>query len=156
MKATSKILTMMMVIMMTVFSLGVSAQNNKQRMSREQLAETQANYIANQLAMDDATAAKFKATYSAYEKELWALGPRVKPQRGGGNTDAQAEQKISDRFRRSQQILDLREKYYKKYSQFLSQKQIERVYQLERQMMQRLGKRAQRGRKPMRGQTQRQ
>lgn len=71
MKATSKILTMMMVIMMTVFSLGVSAQNNKQRMSREQLAETQANYIANQLAMDDATAAKFKATYSAYEKELW-------------------------------------------------------------------------------------
>lgn len=147
---------MMMVIMMTVFSLGVSAQNNKQRMSREQLAETQANYIANQLAMDDATAAKFKATYSAYEKELWALGPRVKPQRGGGNTDAQAEQKISDRFRRSQQILDLREKYYKKYSQFLSQKQIERVYQLERQMMQRLGKRAQRGRKPMRGQTQRQ
>lgn len=155
MKATSKILTMMMVIMMTVFSLGVSAQNNKQRMSREQLAETQANYIANQLAMDDATAAKFKATYSAYEKELWALGPRVKPQRGGGNTDAQAEQKISDRFRRSQQILDLREKYYKKYSQFLSE--TDRACLSARATDDAAaGKAGTKRRKPMRGQTQRQ
>lgn len=157
MKATSKILTMMMFIMMTVFSIGASAQNNtKQRMSREQLAETQANYIANQIAMDDATAAKFKATYSAYQKELWAIGPRLKAQRKGGNYDTQAEQNISERFRRSQQILDLREKYYKKYSQFLTQKQIERVYQLERQMMQRLGKRAQRGQRPQRGKFQQQ
>jgi hypothetical protein len=46
---------------------------------------------------------------------------------------------------RSQKILDLREKYYKKYSAFLTQKQIERVYELERKAMQRLSKRGQRG-----------
>ena len=64
-------------------------------------------------------------------------------------TDAEAEQAIKQRMERSQKILDLREKYYKRYSQFLTPKQIERVYELERKTMQRLSKkghRAQRGR----------
>jgi hypothetical protein len=55
-------------------------------------------------------------------------------------TDAEAEQAIKQRMERSQKILDLREKYYGKYSQFLSPKQIERVYELERQAMQRLAR----------------
>ena len=37
----------------------------------------------------------------------------------------------------SEKILDIRQKYYKKYSQFLTQQQIQRVYELERQMMKR-------------------
>ena len=39
-------------------------------------------------------------------------------------------------------ILDLREKYYKKYSQFLTQKQIERVYELESKVMRRMAQRS--------------
>ena len=39
-------------------------------------------------------------------------------------------------------ILDLREKYYKKYSQFLTQKQIERVYELESNVMRRMARRS--------------
>ena len=37
----------------------------------------------------------------------------------------------------SEKILNIPQKYYKKYSQFLSQQQIQRVYELERQMMKR-------------------
>lgn len=47
---------------------------------------------------------------------------------------------MKERFAHSQKILNLREKYYGEYSKFLTQKQIQRVYQLERQMMQRLSK----------------
>ncbi|MCI6724310.1 MAG: hypothetical protein MR463_07670 [Bacteroidales bacterium] len=43
---------------------------------------------------------------------------------------------------RSRMILDLREKYYKKYSQFLTQKQIERVYELESKVMRRMARRS--------------
>ncbi len=137
------------ILMMALCSIPVNAQNSQpqsnqhQRMSREQLAKAQANYIARQ-------------TYCDCVKEFWALGPRVKQNRKSGNTDAQAQQAITDRFERSQKILALREKYYKRYSTFLTQKQIQRVYEMERQMMRRLsqksgkGARGGQGRKQMR------
>ena len=134
------------ILMMAMCSISANAQSNqRQRMSREKLAEAQANYIARQLALDDATTGKFVSTYCDFLKELWALGPRVKQNRKGGNTDAQAQQASTDRFERSQKILALREKYYKRYSTFLTQKQIQRVYELERQMMRRLSQKGGKG-----------
>ena len=32
----------------------------------------------------------------------------------------------------SEKILDIRQKYYKKYSEFLTQRQIQRVYEIEK------------------------
>ena len=52
-------------------------------------------------------------------------------------SDAQTEQEIKQRFEMSEKILNIRQKYYKKYSQFLTQQQIQRVYEIERQMMKR-------------------
>lgn len=143
------------ILMMTLSGLSANAQNNqRQRMTREQLAEAQANYIANQLALDDATTSKFVNTYCDFQKELWGIGQRVKQNRKGTTTDAQARQNINDRFERSQKILALREKYYKRYSTFLTQKQIQRVYELERQMMRRLSQKG--GKAPRKGQGRRQ
>ena len=129
------------IIMLTIFSMMAVAQNNDiQRLSREELAEKQAKYIAHELAMDDATTHKFVTTYCAYQKEVWALGPRVKENKDTEMTEAEAEQLIQARFERSQKILTIREKYYKEYSKFLTAKQIERVYEIERQLMHRLSK----------------
>lgn len=58
---------------------------------------------------------------------------------------ARLQQAITDRFERSQKILALREKYYKRYSTFLTQKQIQRVYEMERQMMRRLSQKSGKG-----------
>ena len=140
-------------IMMAVCATAVQAQNNQnneQSMSREQLAEAQAKHISHELAFDDATSKKFVDTYMDYQKEVWDLGPRLSRRQQQAQTDAEAEQAIKQRMERSQKILDLREKYYKRYSQFLTQKQIERVYELERKDMQRLGKK---GQAPRRGRT---
>jgi hypothetical protein len=56
-------------------------------------------------------------------------------------TDAEAEKAIKDQFDHSQKVLSLRQEYYNKYSKFLSAKQIQRVYELEKQSMNRLSKR---------------
>ena len=136
-------------IMMAVCTTSVQAQDNnqsnKQRMTREQLAEKQGKYIAHELAFDEQTTQKFLATWLDYQKEVWAMGPRLKKHDKDSQTDAEAEQAIKQRMDRSQKILDLREKYYKRYSQFLTQKQIERVYELEHKAMKRLSKRAHQG-----------
>lgn len=137
-------------IMMVAFSTAVSAQeanaqqpSKKQRMSREQMAEMQAKHISRQLALDDATSQKFIETFSAYQKEVWALRPQGKGmhKKKSEMTDAEAEKAIKDQFDHSQKVLTLRQEYYKKYSKFLTAKQIQRVYELEKQSMNRLAKR---------------
>jgi len=137
-------------IMMVAFSTVVSAQeanaqqpSKKQRMSREQMAEMQAKHISRQLALDDATSQKFIETFSAYQKEVWALRPQGKGmhKKKSEMTDAEAEKAIKDQFDHSQKVLTLRQEYYKKYSKFLTAKQIQRVYELEKQSMNRLAKR---------------
>ena len=133
---------MMVVAMMTVStSVFAQAPNQKQRLSREQLAEKQAQYIAHDLGLDDKTSSKFIDTYTQFQKEVWALGPRPHHKKGEVKTDAQTEQEIKQRFEMSEKILNIRQKYYKKYSQFLTQQQIQRVYELERQMMKRFAQR---------------
>lgn len=126
---------------------GQNNNNNRQRISREQLAGIQAKEIAEEMAMDDATRQKFIDTYDRYQKEIWALSPKLGKQRGRDNferSDAESEQLIKDRFARSQQILAIRQKYYAEYSKFLTQRQIERVYELEKQIKQRLVKKGMR------------
>ena len=108
-------------------AVSATAQTPQQRMSREQLAETQAKYIARELAFDDNLSSQFVTTYCECKKEVWALGPR-----SGKDCSMQ------ERFDRSQKLLDIRQKYYRLYSRFLTDRQIENVYKLERRMMHRM------------------
>ena len=121
----------------------ISAQNNKrQRLTREELADKQARHIAQTMAFDEATTKQFVETYTACQKEIWALGPRMKGARKQANaqqqTESEAKQDIALQFERSEKLLQIRQKYYAEYSKFLTQNQIKRVYVLERRMMKRL------------------
>ena len=128
-------------LVMIVFHVNTYAQKSEQqRMTREQLAETQAQFIANEMAMDEKTAQQFVETFCQFQKEIWALGPRPKREKAH-LSDKEAEQAMNERFAHSQKILDLRKKYYLKYSKFLTPTQIEDV--LERRMMNRLFQRSQ-------------
>lgn len=129
---------LVLAVAMITFNVSTYAQKSeRQRMTREQLAEAQAHFIADEMAMDDTTAKQFIDTFCQFQKDIWALGPR--PKRATYHlSDKEAEQAMNERFTHSQKILDLRKKYYLKYSIFLTPKQIERVYELERRMMNRL------------------
>lgn len=134
---------LLLVVSLTAFSGAVSAQNRKQRLTREQLAEVQAKHIAKEMAMDKATSQRFIKTFCQFQRDIWTLGPRPK-QSHSQMTDEETGQALKARFAHSRKILDLRQKYYAIYSEFLTQKQIQRVYELERQMMERLSKRSRR------------
>lgn len=115
-------------IMIVASGATAVAQNNSgHRLSREELATKQAQYIAHELALDESTTNKYVETYCQYQREVWALGPRK------GLTTEQ-------RLDRSQKILDLRKKYYHIYSGFLSEQQMDKAYKLEKKLLDRMGK----------------
>jgi hypothetical protein len=123
---------------------GQGRPDRDKRMTREQLAAVQARHISDALSLDDETSGIFIDTYCRFQEEIWALGPR--PGRYEHKTDSTAtaeeiDKAIQDKFERSRQILEIREKYYEEYSRFLSPKQIQEMYEIERRMMDRLSRR---------------
>lgn len=138
------IATMMVASCAAVFAQQDPPQrpNQKQRISREQLAEVQAKHIASELAFSDAVTESFVKTYCNCQKEIWALGPRLRPNKKG-MSEQENEKLIKQRFAMSEKILNIRQKYYKEYSKFLTQAQIAKVYEQESKMMKRLARRGQ-------------
>lgn len=126
----------------------LSAQNDRHRISREQLAEVQAKHIAEEAGMDEATTKRFVETYCQYQQEIWAIGPRYKRQERS-LSDEESEEILKERFAHRQKVLDIQQKYYALYSQFLTQKQILQVNESEKQMMRRLA--GQKGQQRRRG-----
>lgn len=120
------------------------------RLSREQLAEKQARHIAHELAFSEEVTERFVTTYCNYQKEIWALGPRQHRAQQPTQSEQANEERIMQRFEMSEKILDIRKKYYKEYSKFLTQAQIEQVYEQERKFMNRHSQRGhkQRGKSP--------
>lgn len=107
---TRIIRTLLIVIMMVASNVVAIAQqpNRQQQVSREQLAEIEAKHIAHELAFLDAVSGKFVATYCNYKKDIWALGPRLRPNRRGGASEQDNEKRIKQRFARSEKILNIR------------------------------------------------
>lgn len=103
----------MMVVCTWCIAIPTQAQQSdtKQRLTREQLAEVQAKHIAADLVLNDELTAKFVDTYTQCQKEIWALGPRVK--RNPQATEEQTEQQLKHRFEMSEKLLNIRQKYYK-------------------------------------------
>lgn len=136
---------LLIAVMAVAFASQANAQTQKQRMTREQFAEMQANNIAKRANIEGAAKDKFVTTYCEFQKELWTIAPR-KGRKGNEQEKPTPKEKIENNFDRSQKILDLRKKYYKKYSDFLTQEQISKIYKVEKQMMNRL--KARKPRKP--------
>lgn len=133
MKTILRTLLVAITVMMCATAAMAQANDGK-RLSREELAVNQAKYIAHELALDEATTNKYVETYCAYQKELWALGPRK---------DLNVEQRLE----RSQKVLDLRKKYLAIYRGFLTETQVDRAYRLEKKVLDRMRKKNARMRK---------
>ena len=120
------------------------ARPERKQFNREQMQEMQCNQIIKGLALDDATAAKFAPVYKKYVEEMRATrnmnsrkatekkvatdkqAPKPVP------TDAEVEKAIKGRFAQSRKMLDIREKYYDEFRKFLSPKQIQKMYSMEK------------------------
>lgn len=120
-------LILIAIIVVASGATAIAQNNGGQRLSREELATKQAQYIARELALDESTTNKYVETYCQYQREVWALGSRK------GLTTEQ-------RLERSQKILDLRKKYYHIYSGFLTEPQLDKAYKLEKRLLDRMGR----------------
>lgn len=125
MKSLFQDILIAIIIMVSGTTAMAQTVNRHKQLSREDLAVKQAQYIAQELALDEATSDKYVDTYCQYQRELWNIGP---------HKSLTTEQ----RFDRSQQILDLRKKYYKKYKVFMTERQIDQAYKLEKRLLNRL------------------
>lgn len=138
---------MVLVILFMGSQAVVFAQENRperKRMTREQMQEMQTNQLVKALALDDATAAKFTSVYKNYMDEMRAtrdMGSRKKADDKATvdkqapkpvPTDAEVEAAIKARFAQSRKMLDVREKYYDEFRKFLSPKQIQKMYNQEK------------------------
>lgn len=134
---------MLIVTAVFAYTCQASAQHRRggERISREQLAEKQAHHIAEELALSSDVSEKFIGTYMKCQREIWDLRSRQGRQKKSSMTDMQVDSVIQTRFDHSQKLLDIRKKYYAEYSKFLTARQIDRVYELERKMMKRLNSR---------------
>ena len=105
------------------------------KFNMEQMAEDQGKRIAHELALDDATSEKFIAVYKEYKKEMGDIRPQFHSCKKQELTEADAEKFNKERLAAADKKKELQEKYYNLYSDFLTQKQIQRVNELDRSMM---------------------
>lgn len=141
MKRITAIVLMVLAIIVCADRAEARAPKDDRRASREQLADRQSRLIAEKLGLSSETAARFIDTYKRCQKEIWELGSQRGGKRRGAMTEEQTDSLLKARFDHRQKLLDIRRKYYEEYSTFLTPKQIERVYKMERRMMERLNKR---------------
>lgn len=113
----------------------------RKRPNMEQFAKAQATRISQALGLDDKTSQKFVETFCSCRKEMAATRPARSPKKRTEMTDAEVDKQIKANFQQVRKLLDIREKYYAAYSKFLTPKQIQRVYELERQDKERLEQR---------------
>lgn len=117
----------------------------KQKMTPEQFTQARAERIADELALDEKTRGKFVDTYCNYFKEMQEICPWQDRSRGDKTqekvssrlSDKELDQAMRDRLDRSRKMLDLKVKYYEEYSKFLNPRQIQKMYDMQRHMMER-------------------
>lgn len=98
--------------------------------------EERSHHMAAILGLNDANAKRFVDLYTKYTAEVRAAHQKyrkIKPTKGGAPlTDQQVKTNTENQFTLSQAILDIRKKYYHEYVKFLTARQIDTLYELEK------------------------
>lgn len=132
----------LLVLIMTTTGTAAQAQPNKQMPNNhpfpthEQIVSRHCYKMVYDLALDDTKATKFTEIYKAYHSELYSLKQKYHPakqyhEKYTPKTDEEIEKKFMDKLAENRELIDLREKYYKKFRTILSPRQIERVFKSE-------------------------
>ncbi|ERI85076.1 hypothetical protein HMPREF1981_01962 [Bacteroides pyogenes F0041] len=157
----TKIVYVMAIALFIVGHSSVFAQNKgdkekKEAPTREQITKMKVNRAVKALMLDDATAAKFAPVYEKYLTELHECcvsingisGTSKKKSLASDNntaplsekTDAEIAKLLKEQFAQSRKMMDIREKYYGEFSKLLSQRQVMKVYRMEKNGANKFGK----------------
>lgn len=124
----------------------VPAYAQKKGGDKAQKTEVRSAHMATILGLNAANTERFKTLYAKCSSEIHAAHQkygRIRPKKGEHLTDQQVKTNLERQFSLSQSILDIRKKYYAEYSKFLTPRQIERLYELEKKDAEKLREMAQ-------------
>lgn len=149
MRAVIRILFVLAVLLSPSYLAAQGNKAGKPKPSKTEMAQKQAIRIADILEITDETRDRFIATFVNCQQEIWSLhkGNR-KDKKTASLTEEQADSLIRARFDHSQRMLDTRRRYYEEYRKFLTPRQINRVYELERNMMKQINGKQRQVKKP--------
>jgi len=121
------------IVVSILLALAVTA-NAQSKKSKKEAPKDPTEHFVKALELDDAAAAKFADVYKAYREDVKALRPEKNGERKRPDekTDAEVEAEIQAQFDQSQKLLDLRKSYYGKFREFMTPKQIQKFYMMEK------------------------
>ena len=134
-----KIITIAAVMLAAALTLGAQERNRQSNgeqrhmPSPEEMIKFETQRMVKELALDDATAAKFTPVYTEFRNDLNAA-MKTAPKLPQNPTDAQIEESILAKFEISRQVLDIREAYYPEFRKILTPRQLQKIYDTERRM----------------------
>lgn len=132
----NKYLSLLLLFLTVSIAVGAAGRNDRPKHHRMKLSATeQASQLASAMKLTDAVSAKFIPLYINYCGEINAIFkkyPVTIPSEGTKLTDAQLRKNNDNRFAIARAILEIREKYYKKYTKILTPTQIDILYRTEK------------------------
>lgn len=113
------------------------APQQYKKMTNEERMDMHTQFVVKMLKLDDATATKFTPLFKEYMKEnknIRISGSTWKLENKENLTEEEAEKIIKERLEISRKLLNVREKYYAKFSKIITALQIKKIYDMEQQM----------------------
>lgn len=101
-----------------------------ERMNDEEIIRMQIRDIVSRLDLDKQTETKFINEYTAFRKEIDEIARNAKPTQEI-KSEAEIDKAIQQNFAVSEQILQIRKKYYAKFKEFMKPSQIQKMYRIE-------------------------
>lgn len=115
------------------------AKENKGRVKpTEADFKTESEIIAKKLNLGGDSIAKFQEIYVAYKKDMFKAMEEHKPSyKKKECTEEQIDAMNRERFAHARKMLDIRETYYKKFLTTLKPSQVEKMYRIEKRLIDR-------------------
>lgn len=137
-----------------MFSLNVLAQKEEGGRKileepgiQEILLKASLYEMTNSLELNKADADRFSGLYSEYFYEMRNAEKKM-PRAQGKLTNVEAEQIIHDELDQAKRMINIRETYYEKFKKILSQVQILKMFEIERDISRKIIREAEERRRP--------
>jgi len=101
-----------------------------ERMSDEEILQMQIRDIVSWLDLDKQTEGRYIKEYTAFRKEIDEIAKNARPPRDF-KSEAEIDKAIQQNFAVSEQILQIRKKYYARFKEFMRPSQIQMMYHIE-------------------------
>lgn len=116
-----------------IFHISALAQPGRfrpEQMNDEEIIKMQTSDIVRHLGLEGSTKDKFVKEYTVFRKEIDAIAHKALPPKMTDNEE-DIEKSILQNFEVSEQILQIRKKYYARLRNFLKPSQIQMMYRIE-------------------------